>query len=147
MISWPCERSSAATAEESTPPDMATAIVLLGSADILLLFSQNWAGIAGGAGLDVSLRTGYSKTAVKALGSLCSPRKYKYRVIRFAQNDEQKQIPFGDDKQERQRQKQQLRLCGGYGFGFVSWGEIAQVSYGCRDQLDGLIDFFLGGEL
>jgi len=31
MISWPWERSSAATAEESTPPDMATAIVLLGS--------------------------------------------------------------------------------------------------------------------
>lgn len=30
MRSWPWERRRAATAEESTPPDIATAIVLLG---------------------------------------------------------------------------------------------------------------------
>ncbi len=44
--------------------------------------------------------------------------------------------------------KVQLRLCGGYGFGFgVGGGEIAQVGYGCRNQREGLIYFFLGGEL
>jgi hypothetical protein len=29
MISWPCARRSAATADESTPPDIATAMVSL----------------------------------------------------------------------------------------------------------------------
>ena len=139
MISWPCERSSAATAEESTPPDMATAIVLLGSAGILLLFSQNWAGIAGREGrLDEGTR----------VASL-PQEKANTGVLRFAQNDDNSKSndnsrSLRDDKQERQRQ---VRLSGGYGFGFgVGGRELAQMGYGCRDELDGLVYFFLGGE-
>ena len=58
----------------------------------------------------VDLWLGFTRVASLPLG------KTNTGVLRFAQNDnsisksnEQKQIPFGDDKQERQRQRQRQR--------------------------------------